>query len=199
MVMIDPRVVLIVVSVLIIYVYCIYLLKLAEWKYDLIHLKTFPTALITASKCAFCDKSVQRTAPLLYIMMKQQIIKGGSPITDYHVHIFAGHDHQWRNEWKIDILVYYQPSPEKSCGSEVIIYQVLCKSFPIISLQHFLLLHKQHHFFIIRRPIQWRILLFSSRLTFFLGPSGGQAMHCTWYYSYEDVLKGDNNMQLYEF
>ena len=93
--------------------FIVYLLTLAEWKYDLIHLKTFPTALITASKCAFCDKSVQRTAPLLYIMMKQQIIKGGSPITDYHVHIFVGHDHQWRNEWKIDILVYYQPSPEK--------------------------------------------------------------------------------------
>ena len=34
---------------------------------------------------------------------------------------------------------------------------------------------------------------------FFLGPSGSQAMHCTWYYSYEGVLKGDNNMQLYEF
>ena len=113
MVMIDPRVVLIVVSVLIIYVYCIYLLKLAEWKYDLIHLKTFPTALITASKCAFCDKSVQRTAPLLYIMMKQQIIKRSSPITDYHVHIFVAHDQQWRNEWKKDIIVYYQPSPEK--------------------------------------------------------------------------------------
>ena len=107
MAMIDHCVVIIVVSVLIIDVYCIYLLTLAEWKYDLIHLKTFPTALITASKCAFCDKSVQRTAPFLYIMMKQQIIKGGSPITDYHVHIFVGHDHQWRNEWKIDILVYY--------------------------------------------------------------------------------------------
>ena len=37
---------------------------------------------------------------------------------------------------------------------------------------------------------------FFLQVDFFLGPSGSQAMHCTWSYSYEGVLKGNNDMQL---